>query len=170
MRALVASRTGPSTGKVKTPTSQSTSYSQLNREELHPPPTRPRQHCPGNVAWRVATLPASAEPPQLDKGKAPLAPAATTGGLLGPPSPAKPQLACGCGSHHTWSQPPAPMLSAASCKPLPPSVAAVNSNTTTSVTTVSSGSTTFGSTECQPNPEFEPASGGPIAPPPTNRD
>ena len=62
------------------------------------------------------------------------------------------------------------MLSAASCKPLPPSVAAVNSNTTTSVTTVSSGSTTFGSTECQPNPGFEPASGGPIAPPPTNRD
>ena len=40
------------------------------------------------------------------------------------------------------------MLSAASCKPLPPSVAAVNSNTTTSVTTVSSGSTTFGSTKC----------------------
>ena len=62
------------------------------------------------------------------------------------------------------------MLSAASCKPLPPSVAAVNSNTTTSVTTVSSGSTTFGSTECQPNPGFGPASGGPIAPPPTNRD
>ena len=62
------------------------------------------------------------------------------------------------------------MLSAASCKPLPPSVAAVNSNTTTSVTTVNSGSTTFGSTECQPNPEFEPASGGPIEPPPTSRN
>ena len=62
------------------------------------------------------------------------------------------------------------MLLAASCKPLPPSVAAVNSNTTTSVTTVNSGSTTFGSTECQSNPDFEPASGGPIEPPPTSRN